>query len=74
MFSQNPSNDLWWSRLGFLDGQLLYTTASIVIGPLHSFLESQKIREQKWISEKEKKNIVIEWIYLMFIDISVSPK
>ena len=37
MFSQNPSNDLWWSRLGFLDGQLLYTTASIVIGPLHSF-------------------------------------
>ena len=37
MFSQYPSNDLWWSRLGFPDGQLLYTTASIVIGPLHSF-------------------------------------
>ena len=37
MFSQYPSNDLWWSRLGFPDGQLLYTAASIVIGPLHSF-------------------------------------
>ena len=37
MFSQYPSNDLWWSRLGFPDGQPLYTTASIVIGPLHSF-------------------------------------
>ena len=37
MFSQYPSNDLWWSRLGLPDGQSLYTTASIVIGPLHSF-------------------------------------
>ena len=38
MFSQYPSNDRWCSWLAALpDGQLLYTTASIVIGPLHSF-------------------------------------
>jgi len=38
MFSQYPSNDRWWCRLGFPadDGQPLYKTASIVIGPLHS--------------------------------------
>ena len=35
----------------------------------HSILESQKIREQNWISEEEKKHIVIWWMYLMFIDI-----
>ena len=38
MFSQYPSNDRWCSWLAALpDGHLLYTTASIVIGPLHSF-------------------------------------
>ena len=37
MFSQYPSNDLWWSSWGFPDGQLLYTAASIVIGTLYSF-------------------------------------
>ena len=38
MFSQYPSNDGWCSWLAALpDGHLLYTTASIVIGPLHSF-------------------------------------
>ena len=37
MFSQYPSNDLWWCRLGLPDGQSLYTAASIVIGPMHSF-------------------------------------
>ena len=37
MFSQYPSNDLWWNSSGLPDSQLLYTTASIVIGPLHSF-------------------------------------
>jgi len=36
MFAQYPSNDRWWSRLVFPDSQPLYTTASIVIGLLHS--------------------------------------
>ena len=37
MFSQYPSNDRWYSWLPiFPDGQVLYKTASIVIGPLHS--------------------------------------